>query len=270
MVVGDAPGRPDGARLSAPGLPFRADAEDLEDPDLLRVGDAQGLGAAAGRQEAVGLDERSDEPEGLPGRPAPFEGEDLGLFDRHDLFRDALHKGDVQVRLLAAGALADGQLVFVHLGIAGVEIGECLFDLRDVADDLPVVAEGKTSPVVVLSEIDHAPMDGGQISLFKRPARDDMDPAFAAAVRVRREHGTVDGGQPPDPDDRAALGRFSFRRPRSCGRRQNDPGRKHKPKHGTRLLFMPYSPEPDLLNGSALPSMNKVNRCRRGDGPEMH
>ena len=181
-------------RLAVPGRPARADAADLHDPELPRVGDAEGLGPAAGGQEAVGLDERGDEPDGLAGRGAALQGEDLGLLDGHDLAGDPLDEGDVELGPLGAGALADGQLLLVHLGVAGVEVGEGLLDLGDVADDLAELAERQRPPVVVGPEIDHAPMDRGQRALREAPAGNDLDPTLGTAVGVRGDDRAVGRG----------------------------------------------------------------------------
>ncbi len=135
VVVRDAAGHPDRAGFAAFGGPFRPDAADLHRPELARIGDAEGLGATAGGQETVLLDERADELYGLAGGRASLEGEDLGLFDRHDLARQTVDPGDVELGALRAGAFADGQLALVHLRVAGVEIGERALDLGNVADD---------------------------------------------------------------------------------------------------------------------------------------
>ena len=85
MVIRDAPGRPDRSRLAALGRPFRPDAEDLQDPQLARIGDAEGFRSAAGGQESIFFDQRSDKPDGFAGLRAALQGKDLGLLDGHDL-----------------------------------------------------------------------------------------------------------------------------------------------------------------------------------------
>ena len=130
----------------------------------------------------------------------------------------ALDVGDVELGPLRAGALADGQLALVHLRIAGVEVGEGLLDLRDLADRLAELAEGQGPAVVARAEVDHAPVDGRFRALREGPAGDDLDAAFAAAVRVRRHDRAVGRGQAADADDRATFGRAGpLRRPERRG-----------------------------------------------------
>jgi hypothetical protein len=164
MIVGHAAGRPDSARLAALRLPLGPDAEDLHDPKLPGVGNAQGFGAAAGRKEPVCLHEIPDEPDRLARSRAPLQGEDLGLLDGHDLPGDAFDEADAELLTLRAGALADRQLTLVHLGIPGMEIGEG-FSTWGTWPMTLLKSPRAALPVVSGSEIDH-PQWTGAIAPF--------------------------------------------------------------------------------------------------------
>jgi hypothetical protein len=159
-----------------------ADGEDLENPDLVGVGDAEGFRPAGRRQETVPLNERRDDGDRLTRRARSLKGEHLRLLDRHDLCRDTLDVRHVEFRALAARALGNRDLMLVDERVAGVEIGVGALHLRHLADDLAVVVQGAAAPRIVPAVVDQAPVNGRLRPRRMHPTRHDVDPAFAAGV----------------------------------------------------------------------------------------
>ena len=89
------------------------------------------------------LHERRDDGERLARGARPLQREHLRLLDGDDLLGDALDVRHVELAPLAARALGNRDLVLVDEGVAGVEVRVGARHLRDLADDLAVVAHGR-------------------------------------------------------------------------------------------------------------------------------
>ena len=137
-----------------------------------------------------------------------LQREHLRLLDGDDLLGDALDVGHVELAPLAARALGNRHLVLVDEGVAGVEIRVRARHLGDAADHLAVVAERPPAALVVAAVVDHPPVHRRQRAWRVHLARHDVNPALAARVRLRCDHGAVAGGQPARADDRAAVAFF--------------------------------------------------------------
>ena len=171
--------------------PFLADADDLELPDLVLVGDREALAAVA---VAVLLREGAHQPDGVAGVVAALQGDALEFLDPEPA--RGVHEG---VRT-AEGGFADGQLLLVEAGIGRVQVGVGMGRLRDFAH------EPDARGVSAEHRVHGAPEDR-----MHRPGRMvrrgfHLGPCAVSAVTgMGCHHGTVGGGLPAHHDGRAAL-----------------------------------------------------------------
>ena len=210
VVVGNALRRPDRAGLAAVAFPARADAEHLEHPGLLRVADDQRLRAiAAGRQEAVGRHQLTDEGGRLARLRVALQREDHGLLDGHDLLAGVLRHH--QFLALRGGRLGDRQLMLVDVRVGGVEVGVGAPRLRNAAEHLAVVLQREVR--VLDAEIHRRRRALGEFLPVHH-----VDARVLAGVGLRNQYRAVGGGQLAGRDDGAGL------RPRRGGQQGDQEG----------------------------------------------
>ncbi len=188
VVVGDADRGPDRPLL------LEAGAEDLEVPDLFRVGDGD---AFAGVAVAVLLDQLAGQLDGLAGGGAAFEHQPFQLLDHE-------HAGAVEELAFSAdGRLTDGQLALVQAGIGGVEegISGCHIGQFAFFRNIPKVRR--------CLGVHFSHVDLGRRAVGVLGSRDDIQPlAVIAVAGMRRHDRTVGRGQAADLNTRAPEFRF--------------------------------------------------------------
>ena len=173
-VIGHTTGSPVGTGRAGILLPEGTGAADVEDPDLVLVGNQQALAAIA---IAVFLGQSAHDLDALTSGRRPLQTQLLQVGDDEQTIAGII--GGV---VAGPGELADNDALFIHEGIAHVEVGVGFLGLGDLAAELGL-ALGSRAGIVV--DINH--LTGLMLAAF----HDDDTMIIPAVAGMRNDGGTV-------------------------------------------------------------------------------
>ena len=197
--------------------PQHAGADDLKDPDFVRIGNGQHLAAIA---VAILLSQIAHDLHHLAGGGTTLQAQHLQVGDHEHAF------GIVHVVNTRPGVLADQDALFIHEGVGHVEVGIGFSNLRNLTELLG-------GDHGILARI---PIDIYHFAFGVGAAGNHNDPMIVPTIAAMGNHGgTISRGFLTNCNDRASQG--------SGGAAQNyqDGNERNAPKTNTFHLTVSFN-----------------------------